>query len=81
MKSRTARKKDRAMDHLLDISVSTRQSTPPFLWFRRLLRGITNSLERARTRRLLGQLNDQQLSDLNISHADRLNELDKPFWR
>jgi uncharacterized protein YjiS (DUF1127 family) len=29
----------------------------------------------------LGQLNDQQLSDLGISHADRVNELDKPFWR
>ncbi|WP_095126730.1 DUF1127 domain-containing protein [Pseudomonas sp. Irchel s3h14] len=69
------------MNHLLDVSVSTPQSTPRFLWFRRLLRGLANSLERARTRRLLGQLNDRQLSDLNISHADRLNELDKPFWR
>jgi uncharacterized protein YjiS (DUF1127 family) len=26
---------------------------------------------------LLGQLNDQQLSDLGISHAERLNEVDK----
>ncbi|EUB72827.1 protein of unknown function DUF1127 [Pseudomonas sp. GM41(2012)] len=69
------------MNHLLDVSVSTRQSTPRFLWFRRLLRGVANNLERARTRRLLGQLDDRQLSDLNISHADRLNELDKPFWR
>jgi uncharacterized protein YjiS (DUF1127 family) len=69
------------MNHLLDVSVSTPQSTPRFLWFRSLLRGLANSLERARTRRLLGQLNDRQLSDLNISHADRLNELDKPFWR
>jgi uncharacterized protein YjiS (DUF1127 family) len=69
------------MNHLLDVSVSTPQSTPRFLWFRRLLRGLANSLERARTRRLLGQLDDRQLSDLNISHADRLNELDKPFWR
>jgi uncharacterized protein YjiS (DUF1127 family) len=69
------------MNHLLDVSVSTLQSTPRFLWFRRLLRGVANNLERARTRRLLGQLDDRQLSDLNISHADRLNELDKPFWR
>lgn len=69
------------MNHLLDVSVSTPQSTPRFLWFRRLLRGLPNSLERARTRRLLGQLNARQLSDLNISLADRLNELDKPFWR
>ncbi|MBD9600352.1 DUF1127 domain-containing protein [Pseudomonas sp. PDM10] len=69
------------MNHLLDVSVSTPQSTPRFLWFRRLLRGAANNLERARTRRLLGQLDDRQLSDLNISHADRLNEMDKPFWR
>ena len=69
------------MNHLLDVSVSTLQSTPRFLWFRRLLRGVANNLERARTRRLLGQLDDRQLSDLNISHADRLNEMDKPFWR
>lgn len=69
------------MNHLLDVSVSTPQSTPRFLWFRRLLRGVANNLERARTRRLLGQLDDRQLSDLNISHADRVNELDKPFWR
>ncbi|WP_429534587.1 DUF1127 domain-containing protein [Pseudomonas silensiensis] len=69
------------MNHLLDVSVSTSQSTPRFLWFRRLLRGVANNLERARTRRLLGQLDDRQLSDLNISHSDRLNELGKPFWR
>jgi uncharacterized protein YjiS (DUF1127 family) len=77
----TCQQKDRAMNHLLDVSVSTPQSTPRFLWFRRLLRGAANNLERARTRRLLGQLDDRQLSDLNISHADRLNEMDKPFWR
>ncbi|WP_415772533.1 DUF1127 domain-containing protein [Pseudomonas sp. LB3P38] len=69
------------MNHLLDVSVSTPPLTPRFLWFRRLLRGVANNLGRARTRRLLGQLDDRQLSDLNISHADRLNELDKPFWR
>ncbi|CAN7146766.1 DUF1127 domain-containing protein [Pseudomonas sp. GL-B-26] len=69
------------MNRLLDVSVSTPQSTPRSHWVRRLLRGLANSLERARTRRLLGQLDDRQLSDLNISQADRLNELDKPFWR
>ncbi|WP_429431139.1 DUF1127 domain-containing protein [Pseudomonas frederiksbergensis] len=45
------------------------------------MRAFIASLERARTRRLLGQLNDQQLSDLCISHAERLNEVVKPFWR
>ncbi|WP_415766079.1 DUF1127 domain-containing protein [Pseudomonas sp. ZB1P45] len=69
------------MNHLLDVSASTPQSTPRSHWIRRLLRGLANNLERARTRRLLGQLDDRQLSDLNISQADRLNELGKPFWR
>ncbi|MHC8348078.1 DUF1127 domain-containing protein [Pseudomonas sp. RT4P38] len=69
------------MNHLLDVSICTPQSTPRPHWFRRLIGGLANSLERTRTRRLLGQLNDRQLSDLCISHADRLNELDKPFWR
>ncbi|WP_411740809.1 DUF1127 domain-containing protein [Pseudomonas sp. A-RE-19] len=30
---------------------------------------------------MLGQLNDRQLSDLGISHADQLNDVGKPFWR
>ncbi|WP_347903066.1 DUF1127 domain-containing protein [Pseudomonas purpurea] len=47
----------------------------------RLICTLFALMERARTRRLLGQLNDQQLSDLGLSHADRLAEMDKPFWR
>ncbi|WP_414909719.1 DUF1127 domain-containing protein [Pseudomonas sp. IT-P253] len=69
------------MKHLLEVSVSTPQSKPRLRWLRRLPGALADSLERARTRRLLGQLNDQQLSDLGISHADRISELDKPFWR
>lgn len=69
------------MNQLLDVCVSKPQSKSRLRWFRRVLRGLANSLERARTRRLLGQLNEQQLSDLGISHSDRVNELDKPFWR
>jgi uncharacterized protein YjiS (DUF1127 family) len=69
------------MNHLLDVSVSTAQSKRRLHWLRRLCRSLAGSLERARTRRLLGQLNEHQLSDLGISLADRLNELDKPFWR
>ena len=68
--------KDRTMNNLLNVSIDTPQAKP-----RGLLRALIAGLERARTRRLLGQLNDQQLSDLGISHADRLNEVDKPFWR
>ena len=69
------------MNHLLDVSVSTVQTKPRSRWLRQLSRSLTRCLERARTRRLLGQLNEHQLSDLGISLADRLNELDKPFWR
>lgn len=69
------------MNHLLDVAVPKVQSKPRFHWLRRLSRSLAGSLERARTRRLLGQLNEHQLSDLGISLADRVNELDKPFWR
>ncbi|PQP03749.1 MULTISPECIES: DUF1127 domain-containing protein [Pseudomonas] len=65
------------MKNLLNISVITPRPDK----LRRLLKALTDSLERVRTLRLLAQLNDQQLSDLGISRCDRLNELDKPFWR
>jgi uncharacterized protein YjiS (DUF1127 family) len=73
--------KDRAMNHLQDVSAPAPQSKPCKPWLQRAWTTLSRCLERARTRRLLGQLNAQQLSDLGISHADRLMELDKPFWR
>jgi uncharacterized protein YjiS (DUF1127 family) len=69
------------MNHLQDISAPAPQAKPCFTWLQRTWAALSRGLERARTRRLLGQLNDQQLSDLGISHADRVNELDIPFWR
>jgi uncharacterized protein YjiS (DUF1127 family) len=69
------------MHHLLDISTAALQAKPRWYWARRVLKGFCDNLERTRTRRLLGQLDDRQLTDLGISHADRVNELDKPFWR
>ena len=36
---------------------------------------------RARTRRQLAALDDHQLSDIGISHSERMAELDKPFWQ
>ncbi len=69
------------MNHLQDISVAAPRAKPRLTWLQRTGAALCRGLERARTRRLLGQLNDQQLSDLGISHADRVNELDKPFWR
>ncbi|MCF5667723.1 MULTISPECIES: DUF1127 domain-containing protein [Pseudomonas fluorescens group] len=32
-------------------------------------------------RRQLSQLDARELSDLGISHGDRIAELSKPFWR
>jgi uncharacterized protein YjiS (DUF1127 family) len=48
---------------------------------RRLFRPLWQGLERARTRRLLAQLDQRDLADLGLSHADRLRELEQPFWR
>jgi uncharacterized protein YjiS (DUF1127 family) len=81
MKLSTYQDRDRAMNSLQDISKPEIQSRPCLNWVRDLLTGFFASLERARTRRLLAQLDNRQLSDLGISHADRINELDKPFWR
>lgn len=69
------------MDNLLNVSVPFLVKKPRLHRLKRSLSWLAAALERARTRRLLGQLNDRQLSDLSISHADRLNELDKPYWR
>ncbi|MBV4461026.1 DUF1127 domain-containing protein [Pseudomonas sp. COR58] len=49
--------------------------------FARLLNKLLQGLERARTRRLLAGLDGRDLADLGLSHAERLNEMDKPFWR
>jgi len=69
------------MDDLLNVRTPSLQTKLRFSRLKGVLTALADSLERARTRRLLGQMNEHQLSDLGISHADRLNELDKPFWR
>ncbi|MFL1523413.1 DUF1127 domain-containing protein [Pseudomonas sp. O230] len=69
------------MDQLLDLTAITSQSKPRSTWLGRLFKSLAASLERARTRRLLAQLDGRQLSDLGLSHSDRVRELDKPFWR
>ncbi|QZP34604.1 DUF1127 domain-containing protein [Pseudomonas sp. DR48] len=69
------------MDDLLNVRTPSLQTKLRFSRLKGVLTAFADSLERARTRRLLGQMNEHQLSDLGISHADRLNELDKPFWR
>ncbi|WP_080967005.1 MULTISPECIES: DUF1127 domain-containing protein [Pseudomonas] len=49
--------------------------------FKRWLTAFANTRERARTRHLLAQMDERQLSDSGISHCDRAAELHKPFWR
>lgn len=74
-------KKEDVMNHLQDVSAITVNRSARFSRLRRLVRDFCQRLERVRTRRLLAQLDARDLADLGLSHADRLNELEKPFWR
>lgn len=56
-------------------------SDPQISAWKRLYRALCQMQQNARTRRVLAGLNDQQLSDVGISHSDRMAELEKPFWR
>jgi uncharacterized protein YjiS (DUF1127 family) len=47
----------------------------------RLLKQLQLWQQRQRSRRQLAQLDPRQLADSGISQAERLLELDKPFWR
>lgn len=69
------------MNRLLDVPLPPTRKPSLLKLMGRLITAIGRSIGRARTRRLLAQLNEQQLSDIGISHSDRLAELDKPFWR
>ena len=69
------------MKDLQDVSTSSIQPLVHSHLLRRLVRSLWQGLERARTRRLLAQLGHRDLADLGLSHADRLSELEKPFWR
>ncbi|MFV0454428.1 MAG: DUF1127 domain-containing protein [Pseudomonas sp.] len=37
--------------------------------------------QRHRTRQQLATLDDHQLADVGISNSERIEELNKPFWR
>ena len=69
------------MKDLQDVSTISIQSHAYPHSLRRLLHGLWQAMERARTRRLLAQLDQRDLADMGLSQADRLNELEKPFWR
>ncbi|SEC78167.1 Uncharacterized conserved protein YjiS, DUF1127 family [Pseudomonas saponiphila] len=57
------------------------QATPHSTAFKRCITTLAKMLERARTRQLLAQMDERQLSDSGISHGERAAELHKPFWR
>ncbi|WP_435034248.1 DUF1127 domain-containing protein [Pseudomonas neuropathica] len=69
------------MKDLQDVSETSSLPVARRNALRRLFGGLWEYLERARTRRMLAQLDGRDLADLGLSHADLLHELDKPFWR
>ena len=69
------------MDRSLDTPLPRRQWLASWRLIGKLFMAWGRSLERARTRRLLAQLNDQQLSDIGISHCERMAELERSFWQ
>lgn len=48
---------------------------------RKLLQLLQLWRQRSRTRRQLAMLDERLLADAGISHSERMDELDKPFWR
>lgn len=50
-------------------------------WLARLGAALRRWQLNARTRRQLAALDERLLADAGISPAERLAELDKPFWR
>lgn len=69
------------MKDLQDVSTTSIHTHAYPYSLRRLLHDLWQAMERARTRRLLAQLDQRDLADLGLSQADRLNELEKPIWR
>jgi uncharacterized protein YjiS (DUF1127 family) len=69
------------MDRSLHTPLPCRPRLAAWRLVRRLFAAWGRSLERARTRRLLAQLNEQQLSDIGISHCERMAELERSFWQ
>lgn len=69
------------MKDLQDVSTLSIQPLVHAHPLRRLFGSLCQGLERTRTRHLLAQLDQRDLADLGLCHADRLRELEKTFWR
>ncbi|KZX73923.1 hypothetical protein A3715_07950 [Oleiphilus sp. HI0009] len=48
---------------------------------KRLLELVSLYAQRTQQRRQLAHLDQRALSDIGLSHADALNEANKPFWK
>lgn len=55
--------------------------TSRFAWLSSIFRKALRAVERSRQRRQLAQLTAEQLADFGATRADRLQELEKGFWR
>lgn len=66
------------MERMLIQRITPIPSLPPL---RRVLHLARLWRQRAHTRQQLAALDDRQLADIGISHSERLDELNKPFWR
>lgn len=57
--------------------------TGSHLWkpFAQLAAMVATARRRARDRAVLAQMDDRDLSDLRLSRATVVYELNKPFWR
>jgi len=71
------------MDRTLHTTTSPVESTQEIRshWALRLFAILSLWQQNARTRRQLAQLDPRQLADAGINPAERLAELEKPFWR
>ena len=80
--SRSAHKdKERIMKDTA-VSLPSKPSGLGFLpLLNRVIAVVTAWAANARTRRHLAELTDQQLADIGVSRSERMEELEKPFWR
>lgn len=69
---------DRTLQSTASVSPVTRTRGS---WLLRVVASLSLWQQNARTRRQLAQLDARLLADAGINPAERLAELDKPFWR
>ncbi|MCQ4279381.1 DUF1127 domain-containing protein [Pseudomonas stutzeri] len=66
------------MERILTWRRTAATGLPPL---QRVLQHLRLWQRRVRTRRQLAALDERQLADIGISQSERMEELDRPFWR